>query len=89
MRVGGQAGVHAVYLQGCTHFVHAHTLFIDERDGGEREKKRERETDREKKRERCRICPELLFLFLKGMTGALAPFSYLVYIECSSDFVHI
>jgi hypothetical protein len=22
--------------------------------------------------------PELLFLFLKGMTGALAPFSYLV-----------
>jgi hypothetical protein len=24
-------------------------------------------------------CPELLFLFLKGMTGALAPFSYLVF----------
>jgi hypothetical protein len=23
-------------------------------------------------------CPALLFLFLKGMTGALAPFSYLV-----------
>ncbi len=23
-------------------------------------------------------CPELLFLFLKGMTGVLAPFSYLV-----------
>ncbi len=23
-------------------------------------------------------CPELLFLFLKGMTGALAPFSYLL-----------
>jgi hypothetical protein len=24
-------------------------------------------------------CPELLFLFLKGMSGALAPFSYLAY----------
>jgi hypothetical protein len=24
-------------------------------------------------------CPELLFLFLKGMAGALAPISYLVY----------
>jgi hypothetical protein len=32
----------------------------------------------ERGRERCRICPELLFLFLKGITGALAPFSYLV-----------
>jgi hypothetical protein len=61
---------------GRAHFVHAHTLFIDER-----EKKR--------KIERCRICPELLFLFLKGMTVALSPFSYLVYIECSSDFEHI
>ncbi len=39
---------------------------------------REREIGRE--RERCRICPELLFLFLKGMTGALAPFSYPVII---------
>ncbi len=36
-----------------------------------------RERDKERERERCRICPELLF-FLKGMTGALAPFSYLV-----------
>jgi hypothetical protein len=45
----------------------------------ERVRKREREKDRERERERCRICPELLFLFLKGMTGALAPFSYLVY----------
>ncbi len=33
----------------------------------------------ERKRERCRICPELLFLFLQGMIGALAPFSYLVF----------
>jgi hypothetical protein len=40
----------------------------------ERERKRERLRKREG--ERCRICPELLFL--KGMTGALAPFSYLV-----------
>ncbi len=39
---------------------------------------RKKERERERKRERGRICPELLFLFLKGMTGALAPFSYLV-----------
>ncbi len=51
---------------------------------GERERKRqwvrEREKNREGGRERegCRICPKLLFLFFKGMTGALAPFSYLV-----------
>ncbi len=32
---------------------------------------------RERKRGK-RGCPELLFLFSKGMTGALAPFSYLV-----------
>jgi hypothetical protein len=48
-----------------------HTLFT-----GQRERERERGT--RGGRERCRICPELLFLFLKGMTGALAPFSYLV-----------
>ncbi len=34
---------------------------------------------RNREREICRICPELLFLFLKGMTGALAPFSYLIF----------
>jgi hypothetical protein len=34
----------------------------------------EREREREKEGER-----ELLFLFLKGMTGALAPFCYLVF----------
>ena len=33
------------------------------------------ERGREGERERC---PELLFLFLKGMMGVLAPFSYLV-----------
>jgi hypothetical protein len=35
-----------------------------------------RKWEREGEGERCRICPKLLFL--KGMTGALAPFSYLV-----------
>jgi hypothetical protein len=47
----------------------AHTLFTGQ---GEREKGREKEKDR------CRICPALLFLFLKGIMGSLAPFSYLV-----------
>jgi hypothetical protein len=42
------------------------------------EREREREKERVRERERCRIYPELLFLFLKGMTGALAPFSYQV-----------
>ncbi len=53
----------------------------------EREKKREKEREIERERERKResgkegeiICPKLLVLFLKGMSGALAPFSYLVY----------
>jgi hypothetical protein len=38
-----------------------------ERERGGRERKRERERERERE-----------YLFLKGMTGALAPFSYLV-----------
>ncbi len=42
----------------------------------ENDKEGEREGERGRKRERCRI---LLFLFLKGKTGALAPFSYLVF----------
>jgi hypothetical protein len=42
-----------------------HALFTSQR---ERERERKR-----RERERCRI-----WLFLKGMTGALAPFSYLV-----------
>ncbi len=42
------------------------------------EKERDKEREREKEGERCRICSALLFLFLKGMTGALAPFTYLV-----------
>jgi hypothetical protein len=48
-----------------------------EKEGG-RERERERESEKEGERERCRICPDLLFLFFKGMTGALAPFSYLI-----------
>jgi hypothetical protein len=43
---------------------------------GEREIEKEGERESEKEGERAR---ELLFLFLKGMTGALAPFSYLVF----------
>ncbi len=51
----------------------------------ERERKSERESEKEEGRERGRERDrerdrdvELLLLFLKGMTGALAPFSYLV-----------
>jgi hypothetical protein len=47
---------------------------------GERERESGREREKVGERERCRICPELLFLFLKRMMGALAPFSYLVII---------
>ncbi len=54
--------------------------------GRERERERKREGEKERgrergrvgERERCRICPESLFLFFKGMAGALAPYSYLV-----------
>jgi hypothetical protein len=55
--------------------LYAHTLFTGEREikrGSGRKRKGERERGRE--RERCRICPELLFLFLKGMMGALVPY---------------
>jgi hypothetical protein len=41
-------------------------------------RERERKRNEGREGERCRICPELSFLFLKEMTGALAPFSYLV-----------
>ncbi len=33
-------------------------------------------------------CPELLFLFLKGMTGALAPFSYQVLNVCAENLFY-
>ncbi len=48
---------------------------VREREGG-------RERERERERERCLE----LFLFLKGMTGALAPFSYLVFLKIWSGF---
>jgi hypothetical protein len=48
-----------------------------EREGGRgRDINREREGGRESEKEGER---ELLFLFLKVMTGALAPFRYLVF----------
>ncbi len=47
---------------------------VRKRESG-KEGGRERETETERERERDR---ELLFLFLKGMTSALAPFSYLL-----------
>jgi hypothetical protein len=67
-----------------------HTLFTGqierERERGrKREAEREREREKERKREWEReTCPELLFLFLKGMKGALAPFSYQVLEEAGS-----
>jgi hypothetical protein len=67
----------------------AHTLFSGHREGEKmlkikRERKRERETER--KREMYNMVIEFIylgltiaaFLFLKGMTGVLAPFSYLI-----------
>jgi hypothetical protein len=66
-------------LQGCTRKTSSP---VRERER-ERERRRERERERteegEREKERCRICPEL-FLFLKGMMGAFAPFNYLVLI---------
>jgi hypothetical protein len=50
---------------------------VENEKEGERERDKEvvneKEGERERERERCRICPDWLFLFLKGMTGALAP----------------
>ncbi len=64
----------ALCLQGCAHPL-CRSEKVREREG---EKEGGREREREREGERCRICPELLFLFLKGMVGALAPFSYLI-----------
>jgi hypothetical protein len=60
-------------VQACSLSPSLHTLFT-----GQREREREKEGGRQRKRERCRLCSEVLFIFLKGMTGALAPLSYLV-----------
>ncbi len=76
----GVCGGRALCLQGCAHCLHR-TERKRERERkreGERESGRDREKEGGRERESCRICPELLSLFLKGMTGALAPFSYLV-----------
>jgi len=58
----------------------AYTLFTGQR---EREREGERKRERESQRERE-------YLFLKGMTGALAPFSYLVYnnSQCGLYYKH-
>ncbi len=61
----------------------AHNLFT-----GQREREKEGEVERERERDVIELISllltiaELLFLFLKGMTGALAPFSYLVKKYC-------
>jgi hypothetical protein len=52
-------------LRARPHFLLAHTLFT-----GQRERERETERKREGGRERER---DVELLFLKGMTGALAP----------------
>jgi hypothetical protein len=51
---------------------------IERKREGERERKRERERERKKEREREMYNMVAVFLFLIGMMGALAPFSYLV-----------
>ncbi len=59
----------------CGRALCAHPLHQSEREkerdkererGRRREGERKREIEKEGERERCRICPELLFLFLKG-----------------------
>ncbi len=54
---------------------------------GERERIREKNREGGRKSERERDVEYVQnCLFLKGMTGALAPFSYLLYIECSFTY---
>jgi hypothetical protein len=53
-----------------------HPLYQSERERGrerEREREREKEGKGEREKERCRK-----LLFLIGMTGALAPFGYII-----------
>jgi hypothetical protein len=47
----------------------------------ERDRGKEREREKEGERERDMLNMVALFLFLKGMTGALEPFSYLVFLK--------
>ncbi len=68
--------------QGCAHPLHQ----SDRERDKERDRKRVIEWEKEGGRERCRIW---LFLFLKGMAGALAPFSYLVSYSVSRCHFHL
>ncbi len=68
-----QGSAPQAYIEVCG----AHTFFTSERKRGiykERAREREKEGGRDREKER----ESEIFLFLKGMTGALAPFSYLV-----------
>jgi hypothetical protein len=84
----GEEGVygHALSLQGCTHPLHQsererkrvrerERKRVREREKErERGRKREREKERKREREREREMKNMSrILFLKGMTGALAP----------------
>jgi hypothetical protein len=53
--------------------------------GSKRERKSERGKERERERERTRA-GERESIFFKGMTGALAPFIYLVENICNSNY---
>ncbi len=65
--------------QACFMLARLRACFMLEREG-ERERGMERERERESVCVRKRgIERDVLFLFLKGMRGALAPFSYLVH----------
>jgi hypothetical protein len=70
-------------LQGCSHPLHRSERERKRKKEGERErdreKRREKERESVRKRMKKRGKEKREYLFLKGMTGALAPFSYLVY----------
>ncbi len=76
MRKSESAGVLARVRTPMDKLAPRHTLFISQRES-ERKRGRERERKGDKEEERCTIW---FFLLLKGMTGALAQFSYLVFI---------
>ncbi len=67
----------ALCFQGCAHPLHQSETEKERERDRERKRERERKSERERKRERERKS-EREYLFLKGMMGALAPFSYLV-----------
>jgi hypothetical protein len=78
---------HALCLQGCAHPLHLTDRKSERGREGEKERERESEKerqrvrtrDRERERQRVRKRDRKReYLFLKRMTGALAPFSCLV-----------